>query len=130
MTIDRVEGTRAFGFLRAWGMFYGAVDFVAQIQSPTTFVGGDISWTVVSDNRLEAYDPDRFRRSTWAPALTRAGLKHVLGHASVKITLDRYGHLFPDEKRGAATRLEAQLAAARSSSIHPAEEDVRAVSGG
>jgi integrase len=34
-----------------------------------------------------------------------------LGHASVTITLDRYGHLFPDEKRGAATGLEERLAA-------------------
>jgi integrase len=36
-----------------------------------------------------------------------------LGHTSVQITIDRYGHLFPDEKRGAAARLEAQLAYAR-----------------
>jgi hypothetical protein len=41
-----------------------------------------------------------------------------LGHASVQITLDRYGHLFPNEKRTAAARFEAQLAAA--SSGHPA----------
>jgi hypothetical protein len=39
----------------------------------------------------------------------------------VQITLDRYGHLFPDEKRTAATRLEAQLTAAGASSSHPAE---------
>ena len=29
-----------------------------------------------------------------------------LGHASVQITCDRYGHLFPDEHRVAARRLE------------------------
>jgi integrase len=92
-------------------------------------------------------DPDALRKRVWAPALARAGLRHVrihslrhtfasmliaqgenlkyissqLGHASVQITLDRYGHLFPDEKRTAASRLEAQLAAAVPSSIHPAE---------
>ena len=92
-------------------------------------------------------DPDALRKRVWAPALAKAGLRHVrihslrhtfasmliaqgenpkyistqLGHASVQITLDRYGHLFPDEKRSAATRLEAQLTAAGSSSSHPAE---------
>jgi integrase len=92
-------------------------------------------------------DPDWLRRRVWAPALAAAGLRHVrihslrhtfasmliaqgenpkyissqLGHASIQITLDRYGHLFPDEKRTAATRLEAQLSAAVPSSSHPAE---------
>lgn len=82
-------------------------------------------------------DPDNLRHRVWAPTLAKAKLRHVrihslrhtftsmliaqgenpkyisaqLGHASVQITLDRYGHLFPDEKRGAATRLEQQLVA-------------------
>ena len=34
-----------------------------------------------------------------------------LGHASVTITVDRYGHLFPDEHRVAARRLESRVAA-------------------
>jgi integrase len=92
-------------------------------------------------------DPDALRKRVWGPALAKAGLRHVrihslrhtfasmliaqgenvkyistqLGHASIQITLDRYGHLFPDEKRSAATRLEAQLSAAVPSSSHPAE---------
>jgi integrase len=92
-------------------------------------------------------DPDNLRNRVWAPALAAAKLRHVrihslrhtyasmliaqgenvkyissqLGHASVKITLDRYGHLFPDEKRSSAARLEQQLASARPSSNHPAE---------
>ena len=92
-------------------------------------------------------DPDNLRHRVWAPALAKAKLRHVrihslrhtfasmliaqgenvkyissqLGHASVQITLDRYGHLFPDEKRTSATRFEAQLAAAVPSSSHPAE---------
>jgi integrase len=83
-------------------------------------------------------DPDNLRHRVWAPALAKAKLRHVrihslrhtyasmliaqgenikyissqLGHASVQITIDRYGHLFPDEKRTAAARLEAQLASA------------------
>jgi integrase len=92
-------------------------------------------------------DLDAVRKRVWGPALAKAGLRHVriyslrhtfasmlisqgenikyistqLGHASVQITLDRYGHLFPDEKRTAASRLEAQLAAAVPSSGYPAE---------
>src|SRR5437899_6482155 len=92
-------------------------------------------------------DLDAARKRVWAPALAAAKLRHVriyslrhtfasmlirqgenikyistqLGHASVQITLDRYGHLFPDEKRTAATRLEAQLTAANPSGSHPAE---------
>jgi integrase len=98
-------------------------------------------------------DPDSLRHRVWAPALAKAKLRHVrihslrhtfasmliaqgenvkyisaqLGHASVQITLDRYGHLFPDEKRNAATRLEERLRAAVSSSSHPAEQDLNGI---
>jgi integrase len=83
-------------------------------------------------------DPDNLRHRVWAPALAKAKLRHVrihslrhtyasmliaqgenikyissqLGHASVQITIDRYGHLFPDRKRTAAARLEEQFATA------------------
>jgi integrase len=93
------------------------------------------------------WSPDVLRKRVWAPALAKATLRHVrihslrhtyasmliaqgenlkyissqLGHASIQITLDRYGHLFPDEKRSAAHRLEQQLAGAVPSSSHPAE---------
>jgi integrase len=92
-------------------------------------------------------DPDQLRKRVWAPALAKAGVRHVrlhslrhtfasmlihqnespkyissqLGHASIQITFDRYGHLFPNEKRTAASRLEAQLFGAVPSSSHPAE---------
>lgn len=82
-------------------------------------------------------DPDNLRQRVWAPALRVAELRHVrihslrhfyasaliaqgesikyvssqLGHASAQITIDRYGHLFPNEKRTSADRLEAMLAA-------------------
>jgi integrase len=81
-------------------------------------------------------DPDNLRHRVWEPALATAELRHVrihslrhtyasmliaqgenlkyvssqLGHSSITITVDRYGHLFRDEKRTAAGRLEAQLA--------------------
>jgi hypothetical protein len=41
-----------------------------------------------------------------------------LGHASVQITVDRYGHLFPDARRAAAGRFEERLA----SSKNPADQ--------
>jgi integrase len=90
-------------------------------------------------------------REIWLAALKQAGVRHLrmhslrhfyasaqialgtnlkyistqLGHASVQITADRYGHLFPDERRIAARRLETMLALP--SGIHPAEQDVNAV---
>jgi integrase len=53
-------------------------------------------------------------RHTYASLLIAQGesIKYVqgqLGHASAKLTLDTYGHLFPRERRTAAARLEASL---------------------
>jgi integrase len=96
-------------------------------------------------------DPDNLRNRVWAPAVKAAGLRHVtqhslrhtyaslliaqgenpkyiseqLGHASIQITMDRYGHLFPNQKRTTGARLEAQLAAGKApepSNTHPTEE--------
>lgn len=84
-------------------------------------------------------DPDNLRNRVWEPAIRAAGLRHVtqhslrhtyaslliaqgesikyvqgqLGHASAAMTLNVYGHLFPQEKRASAERLEAQLRAGR-----------------
>jgi integrase len=88
--------------------------------------------------------PENLRQRVWTPALAAAGVRHVrihslrhfyasvlitngenikyissqLGHASVQITVDRYGHLFPDARRAAAGRLEERLA----SSKNPADQ--------
>lgn len=75
-----------------------------------------------------------FRRRVWVPALRAVGLpegvrihdlRHTcvalliargahpkavqehLGHSSIQVTMDRYGHLFPDEKERLADALEA-----------------------
>jgi integrase len=84
-------------------------------------------------------NPDNLRHRVWEPALAAATLRHVtmhslrhtyaslmiaqgenikyiseqMGHASIQITVDRYGHLFPSTKREAPARLEAQLAEGR-----------------
>jgi integrase len=53
-------------------------------------------------------------RHTYASLLINQGenLKYVqaqLGHASIKTTVDRYGHLMPDAHRGAGGRLDVTL---------------------
>jgi hypothetical protein len=54
-----------------------------------------------------------------ASAAARAG-KHHLGHKSASITLDRYGHLFPEELDHLADRLDRLHAQA---GVHPACTD-------
>jgi hypothetical protein len=92
--------------------------------------------------------PENLRKRVWAPAPVKAGVRHVrihslrhfyasalialgenikyissqLGHASVQITVDRCGHLFPDERRAAAGRFEQRLSSRCSSGVL---EDVR-----
>jgi len=56
---------------------------------------------------LRVHDP----RHTCASLLIREGasikaVQHHLGHKSASITLDRYGHLFPEELDHLADRLE------------------------
>ena len=75
-----------------------------------------------------------FRRRVWWPSLERAGLPHTLrihdlrhtcattlisrgvhpkaiqhhlGHANINITMDRYGHLLPDQFNDVAAQLDA-----------------------
>ena len=80
-------------------------------------------------------DPDNMIKREFQPALARAELRQIrfhdlrhtyasllinnnenikyiaeqMGHASVQITLDRYGHLFPNVRREAVMRLEKSL---------------------
>jgi integrase len=83
-------------------------------------------------------DPDYFDASVFAPIPAKAGLsgmrfhdlrhffasmliaqgesaKYVqdqMGHSSIQVTFDTYGHLFPQSKRDAADKLDAALSAA------------------
>jgi integrase len=89
-------------------------------------------------------DLDNFRLRIWASTLSRAGLRYVrphslrhffasrlieqgenpkyistqLGHASIAITMDRYGHLFPDDRWTAVSRFEARLASSKNPASH------------
>ncbi len=86
-------------------------------------------------------DPDNFRRREWKRILKKAELRHIpmkalrhtfaslhiahgeslayvrdqLGHSSIQVTVDVYGHLVPGGNRGAADRLDA----AAPSDAHP-----------
>jgi integrase len=58
-------------------------------------------------------------RHTFASTLIAAGVNakavtEAMGHASVTMTFDRYGHLMPDGRDEARTRVDAYLAAVRS----------------
>jgi integrase len=69
--------------------------------------------TVGLPERLRLYD----LRHTCASLLIREGanvkaVQAQLGHATASITLDTYGHLFPDELDQLASRLEAARAEA------------------
>lgn len=89
-----------------------------------------------------------WRRRVWIPALRRAGvaeplprphdLRHtaaalgiqagahpksiqaMLGHSSIRVTLDRYGHLFPSLAEGLADELDARYREAAAASLRPA----------
>jgi integrase len=41
----------------------------------------------------------------------------LMGHSSIQITFDRYGHLFPGHEDEAGARLDAYMAAAVSNGV-------------
>jgi hypothetical protein len=48
----------------------------------------------------------------WTRGTVDAAVQAQLGHASATVTLDRYGHLFPDELQQLADRLQDAYAEA------------------
>lgn len=101
-----------------------------RIQSP-----GDAQDFVFANGAGKALDPDNFIKRVFDPVFKGSDLPKIrfhdlrhthaallisqgenvkmiqnrLGHASVQTTLDRYGHIFPQDEREAAKRLEKQL---------------------
>src|SRR3954452_18533106 len=59
--------------------------------------------------------PTSFRHTAASLAIASGasakGVQSMLGHASAQMTLDRYGHLFPDELDAVADRVDAARAA-------------------
>jgi integrase len=83
------------------------------------------AWKTMNETRVEEELPEiepltlHDARHTCASLWIAAGvniksISTYMGHASVTITLDRYGHLFPDSGREAAGQLDRYLAAAGS----------------
>ncbi|MBI4591454.1 MAG: tyrosine-type recombinase/integrase [Candidatus Rokubacteria bacterium] len=102
--------------------------------------------------RGKPMDPDNLIKREFQPALVRAELRQIrfhdlrhtyasllinngenikyiaeqMGHASVQITLDRYGHLFPSVRREAVLRLEKSLFPPKAEPVVNAKDDVEA----
>jgi len=70
------------------------------------------TWTAQGLNPIGFHEA----RHTYASFMIAAGvnaktLSTLMGHASITITLDRYGHLFPGAESAAAASLDAYLQA-------------------
>lgn len=98
-------------------------------------------------------DPDKFSAEIWAPIAEAAGMNgtrfhdlrhffasqliaqgetpaHVrdqMGHSSIKVTFDIYGHLFPGAGRDAAARFDASMRLAREKAEAPGSNLVAAI---
>jgi integrase len=64
--------------------------------------------------RVPALTPHELRHTAASLAIASGasvtGVQSMLGHASAQMTLDRYGHLFPDELEAVADRLDVARA--------------------
>ena len=86
-----------------------------RLASPMTSRGRRVgkAWAAAELDRITPHEC----RHTFASYLIAAGLNPkavtvLLGHSSIQITFDRYGHLFPGHEDEAAERLDAYIAAA------------------
>ena len=104
--VSPFKGTATItGARRAWGWRH--------VRNPEA-IGPKKIWTKAHENALE---PIRLHecRHTFASLMIAAGanakaLSTYMGHSSVSITLDRYGHLMPGNEADAAALLDAYLA--------------------
>jgi hypothetical protein len=74
----------------------------------------DEAWSVAKLDRITLHEC----RQTFASLMIAAGvnaksLQEFMGHASITITLDRYGHLMPGSEAEAATQLDSYPGAQR-----------------
>ncbi len=80
----------------------------------------EVAWRQVSEERALRQEPGlepiglHESRHTFASLMIAAGvgakaLSTYMGHSSITITLDRYGHLFPGNENEAAALLDAYL---------------------
>jgi integrase len=107
---------------RTTGLVFGATG-VRPFLHETLMGRARKAWTVMNEKRLEQelapIEPLTLHdaRHTYASLMIAAGvnikaISTYMGHSSVMITLDRYGHLMPGAEQEAAGRLDTYLAAA------------------
>jgi hypothetical protein len=103
------------------------------VVESATEVGSQLVWGPTKTDegrtvRLPRFLPESLRahdlRHTAASLLIRQGasvkaVQKTLGHKSAVMTLDRYGHLWPDELEDLAERLDRARAAAVAPSTRP-----------
>jgi integrase len=94
---------------RAEGLFFGR-SAVTPFVSSAVSRRGRHAWAAARLNPLTLHEA----RHTFASLMIAAGvnvkaLSTYMGHASISITLDRYGHLMPGNEGEAAARLDAYL---------------------
>jgi len=83
-------------------------------NSSTIQSRADRTWRCVGLDRLTPHECRHSYASMMIAAGTRAeDLSKYMGHASIAITVDRYGHLMPGAHGDAAARLDAYLSQAR-----------------
>jgi integrase len=78
----------------------------------TVSARADRAWSAADLDRIILHDC----RHTFASLLIAAGenpksVQEFMGHSSIKVTFDLYGHLFPGSRDEARTRMDAYLAA-------------------
>lgn len=101
------------------------------------FIGGNVYGRACTAWRKKKLTPLGFHeaRHTFASMMIAAdvnvkAISTYMGHASVKITLDRYGHLMPNSEAEAAARLDAYLVRASCAPVRATNERISADSSG
>lgn len=94
----------------------GELDLVFGRTVAVPFIGGNVYGRACTAWKKRKLTPLGFHeaRHTFASLMIAAdvnvkAISTYMGHASVKITLDRYGHLMPNSEEEAAARLDAYL---------------------
>ena len=126
----RVRKTRIPGFLieelrkhlETVGAASDALLFIAPRGGPLRIANfcQRVWWPALEEAELPRSTRIHDLRHTCASLLIRQGvhpkaIQHHLGHASINITMDRYGHLLPDQFDDLADRLDGVHAAATGS---------------
>jgi hypothetical protein len=85
-------------------------DFLAEHVAITGRNGSELIFGKTADTPVHAVTLQRHADEAWANA---KALQTFMGHATISITLDRYGHLMPGTEQEAAGMLHEYLSAQR-----------------